>query len=281
MIIKLSIITPVLNGEKFIEFCMQNVIQQNCPNVEHLILDACSTDGTCSAIINYGKTYPHIRWISEKDEGQSDAMNKGIAMAKGDVVGFLNVDDFYEPNLLNRIVKLYESAPNPSLFVGNCNVIDVNGQLLSVNRPVKLKLAQLLAGPAINPWPINPSAYFYHRSLHDKIGPYKIDEHYALDVDFLLRAVQVANVQYFDETWGNFRLIEGTKTYNDQEIEKNVTRYKSILKLYKKDLPWFIRRIFLVYKSWQKLKHWAGYVKDPSLFMTVLKNKINRFLGKG
>jgi glycosyltransferase involved in cell wall biosynthesis len=276
---EITIITPVYNGVNFIESCIQNVIQQHCPIVEHLILDACSTDGTIAIISEYAEKYPHIRWTSEKDEGQSDAMNKGIAMAQGHIVGFLNVDDFYEPNMLNRIVEMFKKLPEPSLLVGNCNVLNGDGNLLFVNKPVKLKLAQLLAGPAINPWPINPSAYFYHKSLHDRIGPYKVDEHYALDLDFLLRAVQVAHVRYVNETWGNFRLIEGTKTYIDQEIEKNVARYQSILDVYKKDLPWLMRGTYPVYKNWQRIEHWSGYISNPRLFMTVLKNKLKRFLG--
>jgi glycosyltransferase involved in cell wall biosynthesis len=276
---EITIITPVYNGVSFIESCIQNVIQQHCPIVEHLILDACSTDGTIAIISEYAEKYPHIRWTSEKDEGQSDAMNKGIAMAQGHIVGFLNVDDFYEPNMLNRIVEMFKILPEPSLLVGNCNVLNGDGNLLFVNKPVKLKLAQLLAGPAINPWPINPSAYFYHKSLHDRIGPYKVDEHYALDLDFLLRAVQVAHIRYVNETWGNFRLIEGTKTYIDQEIEKNVARYQSILDVYKKDLPWLMRGTYPVYKNWQRIEHWSGYISNPRLFMTVLKNKLKRFLG--
>lgn len=275
----LTIITPVHNGAKYIAACVENVIAQDCLVAEHIILDACSTDGTVDIIKHYAERYPQIRWISEKDRGQSDAMNKGIAMARGHIVGFLNVDDFYEPNTLNRIVEMFKKLPDPTLLVGNCNVLNGDGNLLFVNKPAKLKLAQLLAGPAINPWPINPSAYFYHKSLHDKVGPYKVDEHYALDLDFLLRAVQVAHIRYVNETWGNFRLIEGTKTYIDQEIEKNVARYKRILDVYKRDLPWFIRSTYPVYKNWQRIEHWAGYIRNPRLFLTVLKNKLKRFLG--
>jgi glycosyltransferase involved in cell wall biosynthesis len=276
---RLTIITPVYNGRAFIESCIINVVQQHCADIEHLLLDGCSTDGTVAIIREYAEKYQHLRWTSEKDSGQADAMNKGLGMARGDIVGFLNVDDYYAPNTLPRIVEIFNELPEPSLLVGNCNVIRDDGNITFVNKPAKLKFAQLLAGPAINPWPINPSAYFYHKSLHDITGPYKIDEHYALDVDFLLRAVQVAHVRYIDEVWGNFRLIAGTKTYIDQEIDKNVGRYKRILDLYKSNLPWLIRSIFPVYRSWQRIVHWSGYLKNPRLFMTVLKNKMKRFLG--
>ena len=81
---QLSIITPVYNGEKFIQACVENVIEQKCPDIEHIILDGCSSDNTVNIIKSYADKYPHINWVSEKDNGQSDAMNKGIAIAKGE-----------------------------------------------------------------------------------------------------------------------------------------------------------------------------------------------------
>ncbi|WP_146007550.1 glycosyltransferase family 2 protein, partial [Fischerella muscicola] len=141
----ISVITPVYNGEKFIESCIKVVIEQNCPNVEHIIIDGGSKDGTVEIIKQYAKHYPHIRWISEKDQGQSDAMNKGIAMAKGEIISFLNVDDFYEPNVLNRVLKLFEKLPEPSLVVGNCNIWGDSQELKLINKPKKLKIEYLLS----------------------------------------------------------------------------------------------------------------------------------------
>ena len=84
----ISVITPSYNGERFIENCIKNVIEQKCPEVEHVIVDGGSTDGTVDIIRHHAENYSHIRWISEPDQGQSDAMNKGIAMARGDILGF-------------------------------------------------------------------------------------------------------------------------------------------------------------------------------------------------
>ncbi|MFN2454880.1 MAG: glycosyltransferase family 2 protein [Pyrinomonadaceae bacterium] len=207
---EISVITPVYNGERFIECCLNSVIEQACPYVEHLIMDGGSTDRTTEIVERYAAKHPHLRLISENDAGQSDAMNKGIALAQGVILGFLNVDDFYEPNVLNRVYEIFQELPEPSLLAGNCKVIDENGNLLWLNKP-DTKYYQLL-----QVWrykmPNNPSAYFYHRSLHDKIGGYDVEEHYTLDYDFLLRAFQKANVVYIDETLGNFRFYAGTKT---------------------------------------------------------------------
>ena len=100
--VKISIITPVMNNVNFIKQCLNSVIEQNCPNLEHLIIDGASTDGTLDIVKEYAGKYEHITWVSEKDNGQSDAMNKGIRLAKGEIITFLNVDDFFEPLFFDR-----------------------------------------------------------------------------------------------------------------------------------------------------------------------------------
>jgi glycosyltransferase involved in cell wall biosynthesis len=233
----ISVITPVFNGERFIEECIQTVIRQAHPNVEHIIVDGDSQDRTVEIIKNYALNYPHIRWISENDNGQSDALNKGVAMARGDILGILNVDDYYEPNVLKRVSAMFETLPMPSLLVGNCNVWNDDGNLRYVNKPSKLKLTDLLLGWHVNPHPVNPSAYFYHKVLHDEIGPYRQDMQIGQDLPFLLSAVQVANVKYVDELWGNWRRIEGTLTVTDSRAGLATTRMKMIMRSYLKDLP--------------------------------------------
>ncbi|MBU1997727.1 MAG: glycosyltransferase, partial [Candidatus Omnitrophica bacterium] len=95
---KLSIITPVFQGSKYMAECIESVAQQNCDTLEHIIIDGGSTDGTVDILKEYAAKYEHIRYISEKDEGQSSAMNKGLKMAKGAIIGFLNADYYYETN---------------------------------------------------------------------------------------------------------------------------------------------------------------------------------------
>ncbi len=230
---KLSIITPVFNGIRFIEFCINNIIQQNCLDAEHIIVDGGSTDGTVGIIQEYAERYSHIRWISEKDNGQSDAMNKGILMARSDILGFLNVDDFYEKNVLNRIIELFKTLPEPTLLVGNCHQWNDAGKIYEENKPAKLGITDLMLGWEINPFPVNPSQYFYHKSLHRKIGTYNVKEHFTLDIDFLISAVQNAHVIYRNEFWGNYRFIEGTKTFNDAQ---RAQRFASLICNYKHSL---------------------------------------------
>ena len=235
----ISVITPVLNGETYIELCLKAVIDQRCPDLEHIIVDGDSKDKTVSIIRKYADTYPHIRWMSQEDNGLSDALNKGIAMASGEILAVLNVDDYYEPNTLNRVKEIFKRLPEPAIAVGNCKVWDDTGRLSYVNRPSRLMLKDLLLGWSINPHPVNPSAYFYHASVHEIIGPYDENEHYAMDLDFILKAVTVSTVKYVNETWGNYRLLEGTKTVVDQKRGANIDRAKCLLTKHRKKLPLF------------------------------------------
>lgn len=207
---QLSVITPVYNGERFIESCLRSVVEQQCDDLEHLIIDGGSTDRTMSIVKEYAERHPHIRWVSEKDRGQSDAMNKGLRLSCGNLLGFLNADDFYEPGALRAALDIFKSLPEPSLLLGNCNVIDDTGKLLRLNRP-DTKFYQLL-----QVWrykmPNNPCSYFYHRSLHEIIGEFPVDDHYSMDYDFLLKAFRASKVVYVDQTFGNYRMYADNKT---------------------------------------------------------------------
>ncbi|MDZ8184332.1 MAG: glycosyltransferase family 2 protein [Nostoc sp. ChiSLP02] len=285
----ISIITPTYNSEKFIESCIQVVINQNCIDVEHIIVDGGSTDKTIDIIKLYANQYPHIRWISEKDRGQSDAMNKGIAMAKGAIISFLNVDDFYEANAISRIYELFKTLPEPSLIVGNCNILDSQDRLIQINKPKRLQTVNLLMRIQINDdgiidcaYPMNPSAYFYHKSLHEQIGLYKVEEHYAMDIDFLLKAVKVANVKYFNETWGNYRYYPGTKTFDDSTNGTNQTRVQQLFKEYAKTLSfieqWEVRFALIINFIQLRIFYFSKYPQRlPESIMNRFQKSISFF----
>ncbi|EAZ92455.1 glycosyltransferase family 2 protein [Crocosphaera chwakensis] len=275
----ISVITPVYKGEAFIESCIKVVIEQNCSDVEHIIVDGGSQDKTVDIIKQYAEKYPHLRWISEADQGQSDAMNKGINLAKGDILAILNVDDYYQPNTLNRVLDIFKTLPKNSFLVGNCKVWDEQGKVKFINKPQKLKLTELLLGWSINPHPINPSAYFYHKSLHNEIGLYDVEDHYTMDVDFLLRVVQKAKVHYQDELWGNYRDIEGTKTFNDRESGQGEKRMKNLFDQYyqqlssRDKLQVKIKRYWLQ-KIWSKIQY---FERHPDEILLVIEKKTNIF----
>jgi len=278
----LTVITPVYNGQRFIGSCLRSVIDQNYPHVEHLIMDGGSTDMTLDIIKRYAKSYPHIRWISEMGCGQSASMNKGIALARGEIIGILNCDDYYGPDVLSRILKIFETMPDPGFVVGNCNVLNDDEKVISVNKPSRLNLTDLLIGGEKNQHPYNPSAYFYHRSLHEKIGLYDESDHYTMDLDFLLRAVSAAHIKYVDETWGNYRYIRGTKTFRSKENNKLEANKMRVMDVYLDKLPLFQRcwirmvRFMLVQRQ---VPYYVGrtgdYLRDPKLIRIFILKKLH------
>ena len=151
----------------------------------------------------------------------------------------MNVDEFYEINVLNRIYEIFQTLPEPSLIVGNCKICDQKGKLLSIKKPRRLRTIDLLLKRRVNDdgiidasFLVNPSAYFYHKSLHQQIGLYKVEDHYVMDLDFLLKAVCSSHVKYFNEIWGNYRYYPGTKTFDDCAKGTSVVRIKQLFNDY-------------------------------------------------
>jgi glycosyltransferase involved in cell wall biosynthesis len=278
----LTIITPVLNGQRFIESCLQSVIDQNCRDVEHLIIDGGSTDMTLRIIERYAKRHAHIRWISEKDNGQSSAMNKGVSLARGRIVGFLNCDDYYEPAVFIRILNIFKILPHPSFLVGNCNVLNDDEKIVYLNKPSRLSLNNILIGGEKNQFPFNPSAYFYHKSLHERTGPYDESNHTTMDLDFIIRVIRCAHVRYVDETWGNFRFIRGTKTFQSKENNQIEANKLQVINVYLKKLPWFQRFwIWIIQFIFvrRQVHYFAGRIKncfrDPKEIQIFILKKLN------
>jgi len=212
----ISVITPVLNGVQFVDRCIENVVSQGISSVEHILVDGGSTDGSESRMKAASVKYDHVRLILAPGSNQADSMNKGIAAATGRVLATLNVDDFYTAGTLNEVADLFKSLEEPAFVVGNCKLLAVGDRIIYTSRPSDLQIGKLvLCGLRKHCFPVNPSSYFYHRSLHATVGIYDVDLDFTLDVDFVLRAVQGAKVKYVNRDWGNFRLLPGTKTYQD------------------------------------------------------------------
>jgi glycosyltransferase involved in cell wall biosynthesis len=220
--VTLTVITPVYNNIPFTRACIENVIQQHCKEIEHLIIDGGSTDGTIEILEEYATRYSHIRFFSEKDRGQSDAMNKGIKMARGEFIGFLNADDGYFPFTLNRVVMLLKRYSKPVVLVGNCMLVNQQHQVRYINRPRRLQAYHFYSGT--EPYPINPSAYFYSKAIHDhpEVAFYDENNHFNMDYDFFLKVCLHFPIIYFNEDWG-FMLdhpeAKTTRDINENSLE--------------------------------------------------------------
>ena len=177
---KISILTPCFNSERYIKRAIDSVLVQDYKNYEHIIMDGGSTDGTIDIL----KEYPHLIWQSMPDKGQSDAMNKALHKATGDIVIFLNADDALAGSLLAAVATNFNAFPQADMVVGNL-MMDNRGN-------VTLKQPSTSLSEILNCWPcrfpLNPVSYAYKKSLHSKVGYYPTDNHYAMDYWFLLRA---------------------------------------------------------------------------------------------
>ena len=128
---KISIITVSYNQGQFIEDNIKSVISQNYPNLEHIIIDAVSTDGTLDVLHKYDK---HLNWVSEADRGQSDGLNKGFKKATGDIIGWFNSDDRLPPNALKYVSEFFKNNPEEIAVVGDQKLIDTNGVEIKINK---------------------------------------------------------------------------------------------------------------------------------------------------
>jgi len=123
---RLSVITPSFNSGQFIEDAIQSVLQQEAVTAEHIVMDGASTDGTVATL---GR-YPHLQWTSERDDGQSDAINKGFLLATGGLMGWLNADDYYLPGGLQAIARAAQEHPEADIIYGDCLFVDSGGRIV-------------------------------------------------------------------------------------------------------------------------------------------------------
>lgn len=122
---KISVVTPSFNQAQYIEKTIQSVIQQDYPNFEHIVIDGGSTDGTIEIL----KKYAHLKWISEKDRGQSDALNKGLKSADGEIIAWIDSDDWYEQDTFSAVARFFLGNQDKNVVMGDCNLVDEHGNI--------------------------------------------------------------------------------------------------------------------------------------------------------
>jgi glycosyltransferase involved in cell wall biosynthesis len=179
---RLSIITPSFNQAAFIERTIQSVLDQGWPDLEYIVVDGGSSDGSVEII----KRYEHrlAWWVSEPDAGQTHALNKGLQRATGDVVAYINSDDYYLPGAFGAAARSLESS-GASWVVGACRFVDQHGSVTEVWRP------ELPSGPRrswiLEPWGVPQPSSFWRRELFERLGPFREDMHYSFDTEHGLR----------------------------------------------------------------------------------------------
>jgi glycosyltransferase involved in cell wall biosynthesis len=249
--LKITILTPSYNQGDFIEENIQSVMNQDYDNIEHIIIDGGSTDGTIEIL----KKYPHLKWVSEKDEGQSDALNKGFTMATGDIIGWINSDDYYEENIFKKVVDAFRSKKCNWLIGNSRDYYEQHNAFVHViSKPVTHNA--LINDVKMTRQP--PT--FFKKSLLDEVGFVRNEYHYVMDYELWLRLTIQSKPYMIEENFSVFRIHAEQKT-------SALNKFKSI-----KEQNHLLKREGV---SWSKRQ----FVMAPQ-FRTLFKTTIKLILIK-
>jgi len=208
---KISIIIPCRNAVEFIDETILSILNQNYPDFQCIVIDGGSTDGTQATLEKYGDK---IKWISENDKGQSDAINKGLNLAEGDIVTYINADDIYEVGCFEKVANFFIKNSEIKWIYGKCKIIDENGlemrKLITLYKIYwqkrysysRLLIMDFIAQPSV----------FWRKELTDEIGLFDVNAHLAMDYDYWLRAGAKHDPKFINEYLARFRLHSRSKS---------------------------------------------------------------------
>ncbi len=207
---RITVVTPSYNQGEYIEQTIESVLSQEYPDLEYIVMDGGSTDGTLDVL---GRYDGRVQWRSEKDRGQSHAINKGFRMASGEVLAFLNSDDVYEPGALRKVGAFFASHPEAAWVTGKCRNIDQEGR--EIRRAVKLYKNLWLKSRSYAALQVldyvSQPATFWHRRVIEKVGLFDEDLRYAMDYDYSLRVGRHFRLWVLDEYLACFRIHPTSK----------------------------------------------------------------------
>ncbi len=204
---RITIVTPSFNQAEFLERTIRSVLDQGYPNLEYIIVDGGSTDGSVEIIRKYADRLAY--WVSEPDRGQSHAINKGLQRATGEWVGWQNSDDVYFPGTFAQLAKAARRWPRAGLIIGDMQLIDEQDKLIRDLRYVRPTYASLLAEGMV----LANQAAFWRCGLHERIGWLDEALHYGFDYEWFLRVLQTGDhARHVPRFWGALRYHDATKT---------------------------------------------------------------------
>ena len=209
---KISIVTPSYNQAEFLERTILSVLNQNYPNLEYIIIDGGSTDGSVKIIKKYEKYLTY--WVSEKDKGQSHALNKGIMKASGEWIGWQNSDDIYMPGTFTQFYRLTKKYPQAQVIYGNKICIDQSDAI--IRRQFYIR-PNLFVYKNIGMTICNQSAFF-KKKLINSYGVFDEKLHFAMDHEFFLRLIiNKVKMVHSRNLWGASRYHVSSKSCGDND----------------------------------------------------------------
>jgi len=206
---KISVITPSYNQGHFIKETIDSVLDQEIPELEFIVMDGGSNDDTIQVLESYGNK---ITWKSEKDRGQTHAINKGLELATGDIICYLNSDDYFLPDTLIKVIKAFEE-PGVKWVSGDYVIVDENGKeiqsfVASYKRLLKLFPQKFMLG--IANYIVQP-ATFWRKEIVDEFGPFDEDLHLTMDYDYWMRIISKYPLKIIKEPLCAFRIHGDSK----------------------------------------------------------------------
>ncbi len=203
-----SIVTPSLNQAQFLEETIRSVLSQDYPRIEYIICDGGSTDGSVNIIRKYADRLAW--WCSEKDQGQSDAINKGWKRATGEIYAYLNSDDTLESGAVRVVVEAFQANPHAGVVHGGWRYIDAYGHEIGIGRGAQTDFNRLLRDGQISC--VAQPASFFRASLVCQVGLLDRTLHMSMDYDLLLRLARVSEMVYVRRVLASYRIHTSAKS---------------------------------------------------------------------
>ena len=239
--LRVTIVTPSFNQARFLGRTIESVLSQPYDNIEHIVIDGGSTDGSVDILCSYGD---RIRWISERDDGQADAINKGFARSTGDIRAYLNSDDTLTPGAVSAVVDFFASNPEVDLVYGDANYIDEDDVVTGKYATAEYSFARLMFDCCI----CQPAA-FWRKSIGDQVGPFDASLHLVMDYDYWLRVDRAGGIlRHLPKTLANSRLYADTKT-----MSRRAEIYRELFAVCRRHGGYVDRNYYLGY--WNHLLH--------------------------
>ena len=248
-----SIVTPSFNQAPFLEETIRSVLEQGYPRIEYMVVDGGSTDGSVSIIKKYADQLAW--WVSEVDQGQTDAINKGFARAKGHILAWLNSDDTYEPGAVSAAVKYLQENPNLGMVYADCNFIDDEGQVIGKFGAAQTNYKRLRQGYVHIP----QQTMFFRAGLWHTVGPLDPSFYFAMDYDLWTRIAAHSQMKYLSgQTWANFRMHTSGKS-----IVADDRCWPEMLRVHYRDgghffsvivAKYYIRKLIAPWWNWRRRK---------------------------
>ncbi|MFH1457313.1 MAG: glycosyltransferase family 2 protein [Patescibacteria group bacterium] len=212
---KISIITPSFNQGKYIDQTIKSVLhQQGDFELEYIVIDGGSDDNTLDIIEKHASRDNRLKWVSEPDNGQSEAINKGLRMATGDIVTYLNSDDTYNENSLNKVINFFKKNKNIKWVFGKCRIINEDNQEIRklITKYKNFFLKRYSYNKLLTENFISQPAVFWKRELLEEIGFINEEEHYCMDYEYWLRLGQKYKPGFINKYLSNFRYYSDSKS---------------------------------------------------------------------